>query len=84
MTVKYYGKPEQFHDLLKRISSSLHIREVGPNFVRLDLDLHVVIHWWFETGTVLFRGPVRAPPKLQSKTVRLASSKATGELSDPP
>jgi hypothetical protein len=53
MTVRYRGTPEQFYRVLKRVSAYKHVREVGPDFVRFDLDYHVVLHWWWDTGTVL-------------------------------
>jgi hypothetical protein len=80
MTVKYCGTHEQFYEVLQRISTYLHIRQVGSDFVRFDLDYHVVVHWWWETGTVLFQGPARAKMKLQAKFLKEAGSMATADL----
>jgi hypothetical protein len=44
--------------------------------VRCDLDRGVVVHWWWETGTVLFQGPQEAASRMKANFLVLAGDLA--------
>jgi len=72
MTLRFHGNADQYKDIIHRISRHRHGRDPSNNCVRCDLDRGVVVHWWWETGTVLFQGPQEAASRTKAKFLVVA------------
>jgi hypothetical protein len=76
MTLRFHGDPNQYKDIIHRVSRHRHWHEPSNNCVRCDLDRGVVVHWWWETGTVLFQGPQEAASRMKANFLVLAGDLA--------
>jgi hypothetical protein len=72
MTLRFYGKPDQYAKIIQRISRHRYWHDPSSNSVRCNLERDVVVHWCWETGTVLFDGPREAASHMKAKFVHLA------------
>ena len=71
MTLRYYGEPDQFKGIIRRISRFVYWHEPANDCLRCDLDRGVVVQWWLETRTVLFQGPHEAASRMKANFVVL-------------
>jgi hypothetical protein len=76
MTLKFRGKPATYAKIIKSISRHQYWSDRENDCVRCDLDRGVVVHWWMNTGTVLFQGPPTAAASLKAKFFVLAGAAA--------